>query len=275
MKRLTCLVFLFSCTLLHAGDRPSIAVADFTADRQNAKLAQSLPDLVADALINSKRFDVYERTKLATLQREQNLQTSGTTDADSAVALGKVAGVRYILTGQVLDSGQETRDFVGYGVQTRTTFYRLKAAIKVIDTQTGKVLFSKKDGAEQRLDAGRSMNASDSTLDTKLAETVAEKLVKALVDDDAFGAPPEPTPVATLVPVAITSVPDKADVEVDGVFYGNAGTEIKMPTGLHIVTVTLPGYEPWTKKVMIRDGLTLNAALVKKVDRRIEIQKDQ
>jgi hypothetical protein len=108
-------------------------------------------------------------------------------------------------------------------------------------------------------------------MDTKLAEELTDKLMKALVADDSFKTPGEST--TALIPIKITSAPDHADVEVDGVFYGNAGSEVKLPSGLHLVRITLPGYEEWSKKVLVQDGLSISATLVKKADARIEIQK--
>ena len=271
MKMLTWLLLALAVSSIQGAELPSIAIVDFTSDARTS-WTHGLPDLISDALVNSKRFDVYERQKLNAIMREQGLQTSGAIDPQSAVALGKLAGVQYILTGQILDYGRETRDFAGYGVRTRTTFYRLKAGIKLLDVKTGKLVFSRNDGAEDQVSESSGMRDSDTTMGSKLAETVSAKLVRALLEDDTFKGPGGPA--GALVPVKISSVPDHADVEVDGVFYGNAGSEIKIPAGLHLITVSLPGYEKWSKKVLVQEGLAFQAALTKKVDVRIEMQKD-
>jgi len=269
MKKLILLPLLFSLSPVFGANLPSIAVADFTSDK-NTTLTHGLPDVISDDLVNSKLFDVYERDKLNSVMREQGLQASGFVDPQTAVALGKVAGVHYILTGQIIDYGHESKTFSGYGVTTRSTVWSLKAAIRVIDVQTGKVLFSHRDEAEETVSEDQGMSVTDTTMDTKLAEEVANKLIQALEADDSFKAP---AAAIALIPVKITSEPDHADVEVDGVFYGNAGGEVKLPSGLHLVTVSLPGYEPWSKKVIVQDGLSINAALIKKADERIEIQQ--
>ena len=124
-------------------------------------------------------------------------------------------------------TGRETRNFSGYGVQTRTTIYRLKAGIKVMEVKTGKLLFSKNDGAEETVSETQGLSRfPDTTMDTKLAEKVSEKLIKSLLENDSFKAPGESTPA--MLPIKVTSIPDHADVEVDGVFYGNAGGEINL-----------------------------------------------
>ena len=267
MKRLTIILLMFSLSAARGVELPSVAVADFTSDLHTT-LTHGLPDMVADSLVNSRRFDVYERGKLDTIMKEQGFQASGFADPQTAVALGKVAGVHYILTGQIIDYGREIRDFSGYGVRTRTSFYRLKAGIKVLDVKTGKVLFSRNDGAEEQVTEGNNTFVSDTTMDSKLAQAVSDKLVKALLDDDIFKDQKESA--AALLPVKITSEPDHADVEVDGVFYGNAGGDIKIPSGLHLITVSLPGYEKWSKKVLVREDLSFNATLTKP-DVRIEV----
>jgi len=263
---------------VRGAELPSIAVSDFTSDRMAGwewwkDLTHGLPDMITDGLVNSKRFDVYEREKLNTIMREQGFQASGFTDPQTAVALGKMTGVHYILTGKILDYGREVRDFTGYGVHTRTSFYRLKAGIKIMDVKTGKLLFSRNDGAEEQVSESSGMNSFDTTMASKLAEEVSAKLLKALLDDDTFKPKDESTAAASgLLPVKISSTPEHADVEVDGVFYGNAGSDIKIPSGLHLINVSLPGYEPWSKKVQVRDGLSFNVTLTKKVDKRIEVE---
>jgi curli biogenesis system outer membrane secretion channel CsgG len=278
MKKLVFVFLLLGLPSVRAGDLPSIAVADFTSDVHTdwqwwKDLTHGLPDMLADGLVNSKRFDVYERDKLNTIMKEQSFQASGFADPQTAVALGKVAGVRYILTGKIIDYGREVRDFTGYGVHTRTSFYRLKAGIRIVDVQTGKVLFSRNDGAEEQVAESSSMNSFDTTMASKLAQEVSDKLIKAVLSDDSFKGKDD-SATAALLPVKVTSTPDHADVEVDGVFYGNAGSEIKMPSGLHVINVSLPGYEVWSKKVLVRDGLSFEVTLTKKVDKRIEINTE-
>src|SRR5258708_18649761 len=101
MKRVTVILLMLCLSAARGEGLPSIAVADFTSD-QRTTLTHGLPDMVADALVNSKRFDVYERGKLDTIMKEHCFQVCGSADPQTAVALGKGAGGRYSLTGPIL-----------------------------------------------------------------------------------------------------------------------------------------------------------------------------
>ncbi len=271
-RPLTVLLLLLLVLPVARGNQlPSIAVSDFTCD-QRTVLTRGLPDMLAEALVHSGRFEVYEREKLHTIMREQGLQASGFVDPQTSVSLGSLAGVHYILTGKITDYGIETRDFRGYGVSTRTMFYRLKATARIVDVKTGRLLFSKTDGVEEKVTESLGLRVGDTTMDARLAEQLAVKLIKALLETDSFK--PAGESAAPLVSASITSTPGRADVEVDGVFYGNAGGALKLPAGLRLITVSLPGYETWSKKVLVQEGLTINTALARKADARIEIKAE-
>lgn len=249
---------------------PSLTVVDFASDNPN-DMTHGVPELISEALVNSGLFDVFERERLATLIQEQNLQVSGMVDANTAISIGKLSGVKYIVTGKILNFGRELKTFNGYGANTQTAFYRLKAEMKLIDAETGKILFAKIADAEEKEFSASAYDGVDTTMGGKLAEQVSKKLVNALLAQPMFQ---KATPVvAEKVAVKIDSNPEGADVEVDGVYLGNAGSEYKITTGMHEVKVSLPGYEEWAKKVQIQEGSAFKANLVKKADVRVEVDQ--
>jgi curli biogenesis system outer membrane secretion channel CsgG len=249
---------------------PSLAVTDFASDEPN-DMTHGMPELISEALVNSGLFDVFERERLATLIQEQNLQTSGMVDANTAISLGKLSGVKYIVTGKIMNFGRELKTFNGFGANTQTAFYRLKAELKLIDTQTGKVLFAKTADAEEKEFSATAYDSMNTTMASKLAEKVSGKLVNALLANDLFkkAAPAGSDKVA----VKINSNPTGADVEIDGVFFGNAGGEFSIAAGMHEIKVSLPGYEEWSKKVQVQAGTAFQANLVKKADVRVEVEQ--
>jgi hypothetical protein len=250
---------------------PTIAVSDFTA-RQDPTLQSVIPNVITERLINSGQFDFFERERLDAILREQGLQSSGMVDPTTAVALGKLSGIDYILTGEIVDFGREVRSFSGYGVRTDTVFYRLEAVVRVLETETGRIVFTKTERAEERQNQGAGVVVSDTTIDSRLGRQVAENLAMALLGSPVFQE--EQAPEASVAAIRITSEPENASVEIDGVFYGNAGNSFEIPEGLHQIRVSLPGYEVWDKKVMVRDGSAFHVPLVRMADIRVEVEED-
>src|SRR3989442_15032220 len=67
--------------------------------------------------------------------------------------------------------------------------------------------------------------------------------------------------------LAISSVPDGADIEVDGSFVGNTPSVIELAFGDHRVIVKKPGYKPLEHKIKIGGGeVRINAELEKNTD---------
>ncbi|HWW15119.1 MAG TPA: PEGA domain-containing protein [Candidatus Dormibacteraeota bacterium] len=61
------------------------------------------------------------------------------------------------------------------------------------------------------------------------------------------------------------SVPDGADIEVDGSFVGNAPSDVQVTEGEHTVTVKKAGFKDWERKLKVSGGSSvhLNAELEK------------
>lgn len=267
-------ILLLLAGILTAGTlfgRPTIAVSDFTA-RQDPTLQSVIPNVITERLLNSGQFDFFERERLDAILREQGLQSSGMVDPSTAVALGKLSGIDYILTGEIVDFGREVRSFSGYGVRTDTVFYRLEAVVRVLETESGRIVFTKTERAEEKQNQGAGVVVSDTTIDSRLGRQVAENLAMALLSSPVFQE--EQAPEASLAAIRITSEPENASVEIDGVFYGNAGNSFEIPEGLHQIRVSLPGYEVWDKKVMVRDGSAFHVPLVRAADIRVEVEED-
>jgi hypothetical protein len=74
-------------------------------------------------------------------------------------------------------------------------------------------------------------------------------------------APAPATPVNGKLSVA--SVPDGADIEVDGSFVGNAPSDVEVTEGEHTITVKKTGFKDWQRKLKVSGGssVRLNAQL--------------
>lgn len=63
--------------------------------------------------------------------------------------------------------------------------------------------------------------------------------------------------------VTVVSIPDGAEVSVDGSFVGNAPSTLKLEPGKHTFGVVLSGFKPWNRELTVVSGseVKLNAAL--------------
>ena len=133
----------------------------------NAKLSESVEDGVMDEMVNMGGAKVFTRKEMEKIFSEQKFQQSGLTDESTLVRLGKLAGVKYIITGSVnnvdltyktfesarkgLDkggSGSWGLDLLGSaiaaGLESQEGWnISTDVALRILDVETGEVLLSK------------------------------------------------------------------------------------------------------------------------------------
>jgi curli biogenesis system outer membrane secretion channel CsgG len=255
----------------YAADLPAVAVVDFTANEYTL-LQKKFPDLLEEKIINSGLFQVVERDKLESAVKEMGYTQSGMVDPQSAVAMGKHLGARYLVTGKIVDCGQETRRFNGYGTSTRTTYFRLSVNVKVVDAERGLAVASISKEAERPLYESKDLRVSGSGIELALARDLAESVMRDLRNAEFVKA--HKPQAKSMAGISIHTVPEGADVTIDGVYHGNAGGPLQVEAGHHEIVVSLPGYESWRQTVACRDGLAFTARLkqIKDPDLAVKIQ---
>lgn len=253
-------------------ESPTIAVVNFTGPRF-ADLTSKLPELIEDGLVNGGKFAVVERAKLDSVIEEQGLQHSGQVSEEEQVRLGRLSGARFLLTGSLLDAGDDRKEFNGYGTRLTTTTKRCTVRAKVLDTQTGRSVFSASVDGSYVVNGSSHLHESGDGPWMAMARDLSDKIVRRLHDAEFLKAY---QPVqASRVKVHFNTVPAGADVEVDALLVGNGGQEIEVPAGQHVVTVSLPGYQEWKKSAELREGMTINASLKRIQDADVKIAVEQ
>jgi hypothetical protein len=72
-------------------------------------------------------------------------------------------------------------------------------------------------------------------------------------------AAPVPGPAAASTgKLSIGSVPDAADIEVDGSFVGNTPSDVQVAEGEHTVTVKKTGFKDWERKLKVSGGSSVH-----------------
>jgi curli biogenesis system outer membrane secretion channel CsgG len=147
--------------LTHAasGDKPRIAVLEFKNKADNQWWwhggAEAAQDVFVTELVKSGKFRVVEREQLQALMQEKNLTLSGDLDPSTAVRVGKLLGVNYLLTGSVTeygvtDKGAHGRSIgrlPGFSAGKRTFVAAMNA--RLIDTSTGEIAWADEASAEE------------------------------------------------------------------------------------------------------------------------------
>jgi curli biogenesis system outer membrane secretion channel CsgG len=247
---------------------PAVAVLGFSAGRKTP-YQQSLPELIVDGLVNDGSFDVVERNRLEAVAGELAFQsTSGFVSPEDAVQFGSMLGARLLVLGHILDHGEERQNFSGYGVKSTRITSRLTARIEIIDVETGLKVFSKVGESSDQKQVVQGQYAATTT--GQLATEIARGFVSDMLASDRIRALTG-TGSGTDILVAIDSDPPDADVSIDGTYYGTSGQPISIKSGMHEITVSLPGYLDWSKRVMVQEGTRIVARLQRDNTERAEV----
>src|SRR5215510_1162321 len=140
--------------------RPSVAVMDFDFGTVcsgysgcwwgNYDIGKGMADQVVDALVNDGSFRVIERKKLDTVLAEQDFSNSDRADPSAAklAKIGKVLGVKYIISGSITKFGGEKKatggSFKGVGLGVGKAKTEVGLTMRMIDATTGEILISAK-----------------------------------------------------------------------------------------------------------------------------------
>ncbi len=133
-------------------------------------------------------------------------------------------------------------------------------------------------------DSTRSLGNSVKDACSAILDDFAHNPHRAVTGDAQSGSPVsraiEPPDRASASPLASTtaasnsdrqaraeikSVPDAADITVDGDFVGNTPSALKLSGGAHLIRIEKAGFSPWERKVTVSPGsrITINAELQK------------
>jgi curli biogenesis system outer membrane secretion channel CsgG len=136
--------------------RPMVAVTDFDFGTVhdhwwgNYDIGKGMADQVMNELLEDGSFRVIERKKLDTVLAEQDFANSDRADPSAAKLskIGKVLGVRYIITGSITKFGGEQKDkggsFKGIHLGKGGNKQSVSLTARLVDTTTGEVVLAAK-----------------------------------------------------------------------------------------------------------------------------------
>ena len=181
-----------------SSDKPRIAVIEFKNKADNQWWyhggAEAAQDVFVTELVKSGKFRVVEREQLAALMQEKNLTLSGDVDPKSAVKIGKLLGVNYLLTGAVTEYGVTDKGAHGSGIGRLPGFSAGKRGFKaamnarLIDTSTGEIVWADEASGEESSVkvsvGGFGGGVDDDRMFDKVLKPVIQKLTASLKASD-------------------------------------------------------------------------------------------
>lgn len=144
------LLFLLSSISTFSQEHPKVAVLPITSVasgyswRSDSPLSVAATDLMINALVNSGRFHVFERSKLDAVLQEQDFQNfSGLVDQSTAVQLGKMIGVGVIVTGTITSVSINSSSGFQIGpVNIKKSSTKVSMTIRFIDVTSGEIIYA-------------------------------------------------------------------------------------------------------------------------------------
>lgn len=131
---------------------PNIAVlpyANKAAVSQQLSLADAsmVSEFVIEQLLDAERFNVIEREMLEAIMKEHSFNMSGMVDPTTAVQIGKLAGVQYLVAGSVTglstkSSGASYSDTVWGGAGFNQNTVIANVTVRFIDVETGRIVLA-------------------------------------------------------------------------------------------------------------------------------------
>jgi len=250
---------------------PTLAVVSFEnfSEVKTLNLENMGSQFLESALINSGMFTLIDRLTIKKTLEEYDFNiTSGLVDPSFAIQLGKMLGARYLATGNIIDISKKVIEFNGYNIYTKRTIISVTVGLRIIDQKTGTILFTDQDIAIQELPID-TMNLNISGASNAIYQNLVKQAILKLVNSLSqriIVARPEVYKISKEILVPINSEPIGADIEINGIFYGNTPCELPLEEGKILeITISLGGYNPWIKKIAVNSALKINAKLNKSI----------
>ena len=190
-------VLLAAVAASHAAagaNKPRIAVLEFKNKANNqwwySQGGAACQDVFVTELVKSGRFRVVEREQLEALMQEKGLTLSGDVDPKTAVKVGKLLGVNYLLTGAVTEYGTTGTNvdtpWVGNlpSVSVGKKTFTAAMNARLIDTSTGEIVWADEGRGEEKASkvhvGGFGGGVDDEHMFDKVLKPVIQQLMASL-----------------------------------------------------------------------------------------------
>lgn len=174
--------------------KPRVAVLEFVDKSTHYyswyQVGRAAQDMMVTALVKGDAFRVIDRERLQALMQEKNLSLSGDVDPKTAVKVGKLLGVEYLIVGAITEFGVKNSGTNVPSIGGLPSFsmrqQRMDAAVdaRAINTSTGEIVWadSAKDSSSDKsvYVAGAGGGTQDNQKLDKILRPVVQKLAASV-----------------------------------------------------------------------------------------------
>ncbi|MBI5214090.1 MAG: hypothetical protein HY957_12110 [Nitrospirae bacterium] len=187
-------LFVILCGNVYASERLRIAVLPFEigATGVPTDAAVGIADMLVTALVKTKIYDIVEREQLQKILSEQKFGMSGLVDPSTAVQIGKMLGIKKIITGKITQMGVTQSEIIFIRVATA----KVSIDARIIDVETGIIESAETATGEETLtrisgdnlasllqkEQLRGVQAGVASFDQSVYATASRKAVDSMVD---------------------------------------------------------------------------------------------
>ena len=179
------LMLIASSSLLAA--RPTIAVLDFTADKDTITFGPNfvvretveastkfLSSELLTFLVKTNKFDVVERSRMKDILTEQEFSESGYISPETAVKLGQLIGADYFVMGKIelFKAGVESKKIPYTDEVIRQYKGKMTVNVRIVDSRGGKIVAANKFVIEHESKNRKNDETADDFLDALKEKTV-------------------------------------------------------------------------------------------------------
>lgn len=245
------------------------AAGDSAGDRSLPSGAKDVAtDATTAALASTHRFRVLTRSTPALQMLDAELLFQGTAGSVAAAQAFQVLNelnASYILLGRVNRFRVDETKGQAYGVTRHQVVTSISMDLQLINVNTQEIIAGcpMMERIVMRIPEGVSVITHVEDWEPALRAAIA-KAVPKFINDTMEGIDVEqgkqPT---TVISLKVHSSPTGADVEFDGNFLGTTPCEIEIPVKRGTMTISLAGYEPWTKVLLPNEKMQIRPTLKK------------
>jgi curli biogenesis system outer membrane secretion channel CsgG len=157
-------------------------------DRLGPAARNNIDTAFSENPVLSEKFSIIEREKLDMIMKEQGLGAAGALDPQTAAKVGKVLGIKYILTGAIDKFSINTTKGGFGGVGGSMTKAEATINIRIVDTTTAERLVALSADGDVKKGGGFAKGASLSQENEwGIASEAVEKASKAVAEKFATG----------------------------------------------------------------------------------------